>query len=349
MNKRCSLLCGLLAFTNLVGASQLSEELDHAIQPPTFSRAPVTTVSAEEVIKVMSPILKDRLVAVHYDRIFPMLEFIEYYKSKHAVDNELTPIEAFKTFDLDMLSPRNQGGPCVTLTLDLLQYIPEEFQAYPCLAALPTGFQQFGFPRYSHSAVLIKFDADEEPSQIAFILLDPSFDFDEPIVIKSDGTPTYYDTKVNGIWAFHLEQDRIICEFDRRGQHQVMTYLTQQTDNIITASAMPMILADRRLSLLSRREDGLHVAHCNIELNKKRVVWDLDRVRKSPIGLSQFQEGVEFPDEFARELHMYSWELNGRILYIIENKAILDELHEGYLELLKQTQDFSITGQLELN
>lgn len=127
-----------------------------------------------------------------------------------------------------------------------------------------------------------------------------------------------------------------------------MIYLTDRVTNVVQSSAMPMLLGDRRLSLLSRGEDGLHIAHLNIELNKDRIVWAVNRERQTPISFAQFLEGKSLPDDFARALHMSPEDLSSRIDTIIKNRDILDSLHKSYIDLIKKTGDFSITGDIDL-
>lgn len=344
------LLFSICIFTNLYSDSTLSERLNLAVQPPIFSSASKTKLSGSEIVDKLKPILKSRISQTNYDRTFPIIQFIDYYNSLKKPLKNLSPIEAFKKFKFEPLLSNNRGGPCLTLTLDLIQYIPEELNAYVCLAKLPTKYQQIAFPEYSHSAVLIRYVNPNNSRDCGFVLLDPSFDIDEPILLEENQAPYYYDTKINGIWKFYLEKDKIICEIIKEDSDVIdkMVYLTHKVTNPIESSAMPMLLVDRRLSLLSRKENGLHLAHLNVELNKKRVIWDKDGTRFEPISFDQIKQGWTFPNWFSSNLFLEQEKIDNIMTEIVNNKNIIDCLYFEYISLIKETKDFSITGEIEI-
>lgn len=339
--------------------NSLSEALNFSIQAPIFSTPPEISSSSRDIVDQVRSILRERLQVINYDRLFPISQFLDHYQ-KYQKDSteDILPIDAFKTFRFIPILPTNNGGPCLSLTFDLKNHLPEYLKPYIAIAKLPGKYQQFGFPEYSHTAVLIKFTNPFDPNDKGFVLLDPSFDIDEPIVLKEDGNPFVYDTTVNGIWTFYIKDDQIICEIDNgqtisetayEGNDYKMFYITNQITNPIECSAMPMILCDRRLSLLSRQENGLHLAHLNVELNKNRVIWDQNGTRFIPISFQQLKDGWSFPNWFANALVLEESLLMQKILRILENKNILDSLYLDYLSIIKSTEDFSITGKLDLS
>ncbi len=332
----CAMNCAL-------GNSILAERLNHVVQPPQFTTPPQIHRASDEIVYMASPILKNRLKTMNYDRIFPVIQFVEHFEKTQQSHPKITPIEALKNFDFTPLSETDRGGPCVSLALDLQKSLPKELKSYICLAKLPKKFQQFALPEYSHAAVMIKFCTNEESG---YVLLDPSFDIDEPIVIKGQGSPSYYQTKKHGCWKFYLKDDSILCEMvDAHGDQ--MIYKTCVVTNVVACSAVPMLIADRRLSLLSREDDGTHIAHINVELNKKRIIWDKGEIQYSPIHFSHVLQGQALPNWFCEQLFISQNRLMHRINKIIKYNQTLNSLYIDYLKLIQESQDFSITGPLE--
>lgn len=339
--------------------SLISQKLNQVVQPSQFSQGHEIFLSSEEIIKQVTPILRKRLVEANYDRIFPVTQFLEHYQKCKKKDQTITPIEACKSFVFHPLIPSFRGGPCVSLTYDLYEHLPEEIKGFIVAARLPGKYQQFAFPQFSHTAILIKYQNPNDHEDNGYILLDPSFDISEPILLKNGGTPFFYDMKNKGVWKFSLIEDQILCEIlseesaltrDESPDLWRMVYLTAKLDNPIESSAVPMIFVDRRLSLLSRDSQGKMIVHLNVELNKKRIVWDTPAGWFEPILFASITpNSLLFPDWFAASLQTTTHELSDRIHKIIQDKKILDSLYCDYLLLLKETQDDSITGKIDRN
>ncbi|MBX9744185.1 MAG: hypothetical protein K2X08_03125, partial [Chlamydiales bacterium] len=158
-------------------------------------------------------------------------------------------------------------------------------------------------------------------------------------------------------WKFYLDEDKIICDIDpsedpeknqRPADYFRGVYFTTSLSNPIKSSAVPMILVDRRYSFLSRREDGTQIVHLNIELEKQRIIWNQGHIKYEPIPFDRLLNAdVLFPEWFSSKLLLSQSELNWKLWRIIKNKKVLDSLYRDYLLLLKDTQDFSITGPLD--
>jgi len=333
----------------LQGHSPLSERLDYVVQPPLFREQKVTALaSGSEIAEAIRPILRERLAARNYDRMFPVTQFLDHYEALCAEGIDLSPLEALKSFRFQTILPDERGGPCYSVTYDLFTHLPKGFSPYICLSQLPERFQQFGFPKYSHTAILIRYQNPSDRQDCGYVLLDPSFDIDEPLIIRSSGEPSLFDTGANGIWHFYVRDGAIICDLVK-GQEKVgtMIYTTQKIENPIASSAVPMFLVDRRLSMLSRTDRGQRLAHIRIEVDKKRVIWDQERKRFAPITFQQIGEGWKFPEWFAQGLYMSQETLNAKIAKIVKHQATLNRLAKEYFALLWETRDFSVTGKLD--
>ncbi|MBX9745199.1 MAG: hypothetical protein K2X08_08330, partial [Chlamydiales bacterium] len=191
---------GILALESeipLSAESPVCRILNHVVELPVFSEGITIESSAAEIVETVRPILRKRLAAARYDRIFPILQFLDHYDYCKMKDEKVSAIEAFKTFEFIPWFPQFEGGPCVSLTLDLCSHLPPGFKGYVVAAKLPGRFQQFGFPKYCHTAVLIRY-VDFFRKETGYVLLDPSFDISEPIVLKEGGEPFFYELEGKG-------------------------------------------------------------------------------------------------------------------------------------------------------
>lgn len=334
-------------------ALTISDYLGAAVQPPHFVvPPPPLTLSSEKLVEMLRPILRERLAETNYDRVHVVLHLLDHHK-KH-VEQSLLPFSFLKELKGEEFFKNARGAPCVGLTLDIFDHLPKNIHAYIVAAELPRRYHQFAAPQYCHTAVLIPFQTD---SEAGFVVLDPSFDFAEPIVVKEGGAPYFYDMGNKGVWVFFLEKDKIICQISQSKtmtwteeeiENKRMSYRTDALLNPIESSAVPMILIDRRLSLLARDENGIHLSHLNIELNKNRIIWDQHGVQFEPISFDDFLSGkFRFTESFAKGLYLTADELNQIVLRVLEEKPRLDQLYRDYLKLLHSSQDWSITGPLD--
>jgi len=282
----------------------LSEEFRGAIAPPLFAEGRETLISGEKIVEQLRPILRDRLSKMNYDRIFPIVQFLDHYEKSKEEFPSISPLEAFKSFRFQPTISGGSGGPCVSLTFDLFENLPDGIGCYIVAARLPRKFHQFMFPELCHTAIMIHYRSPDDPSDKGYVLIDPSFDICEPILLVEEGDPFVYDMKEKGIWTFSISQDLVLCDIMSDEREEMpgvspedwqMIYRTDELLNPIESSAMPMILVDRRPSLLSRREDGTHLAHLNAELNKKRVIWNEGGFRYEPVLFISFMQDLSFP------------------------------------------------------
>lgn len=333
--------------------SIIENVLNEVVQPPRFTEPPEANhLSVEKLVEIIQPIITDRLINTNYDRIQVALQLINQHKQDVGKDGLLTPLQSLRNFRYDA-SLFSKGAPCVGLTLDILNHLPKFLNAYVVAAELPRHYQQFAAPKYCHTAVLVPYQSDDD---FGYILLDPSFDFAEPIIVKKNSN-FVYDGGLKGIWTFFLENNKIVAQIsstpttewsEKDIYEKRMYYRIDVLSNPIESSAVPMVLADRKLSLLARNENGIQNSQISIELDKHRVVWSENGVRKSPISFKDFlDEKFQFDDSFSKPLGMISEELNNMVLILLKNAEILDLFYIDYLNLLLKTEDWSITGSLD--
>ena len=335
-------------FFSALFSESLGSALGGVIDIPTYGKSKVSSKTCDEIIEIATPILQNRLVAMQYDRLMQAEQFIEHYHKCEKINHSIKPLDAFKTFRFNPLPKNMTGGACVSQTYDLYCHLPKELDAYIVSATLPMRFRQFAFPLVVHTAVVIRFDG-------GIVLLDPSFDLDVPVVLR-EGDELVFPTKSKGTWVFTFDGKNIVCKVPEKkplpngSNHSLLIYSIDRLLNPIESSVHPMILTDRRYSLLSRRSDGSHRVHMNIELDKGRVIWDVGGKTEDPVSFAAIESGLfVFPEWFASELSVTGLSLTERVIYILRNKKILDELYIDYLNFLKKCDDWSITGPIQIS
>ncbi|MFZ4773298.1 MAG: hypothetical protein ACOYK9_04835 [Chlamydiia bacterium] len=324
-----------LAFPVMGGAS--------CLEAPKLSSPKVVEVSSDLLYATVAPILQQRLETIHYNRTIPVLQFIEHYKKAKKLDPSITLLNGFRTFPYQC-TPEKNGGPCYVLSLDMLHHIPKEYSPYLALAVVPQKYQQLAFPQFVHTAVLIAFENREESG---YLLLDPSFDFAQPILLKRGEGPVYYTNCHQEVSKFTLEGDEIFCEMQTGSKESIIVYSTKKVDNPIECSAAPMVLADRKLAIVTRDKNGNHKAQCSFELNKNQFNWSYQGVRQPPISFENLLKGELPPPFFIEALGQSQKEFNAMAIEILTETTLLDALYIEYLEYLYETKDTSVTGPLD--
>jgi hypothetical protein len=331
------------------------------IAPPAFSTddIPVVYSSSQHLVSLLQPVLQNRLAETNYDRAHVIEQFLDHYDREKSRHPNITPLDAFATFCVDLSLGRDRGGPCIALALDAHAHLPPGIHGYIAAVALPPRFEQLAFPPFCHAAVLIRFQNPNHLQDCGYIILDPSFDFANPIVVLDDGTPFPIDAREKGAWVYRRIDDVIVCKSQpSEGQAAwpeedprwfTMIYRTDRLCNPVQAAALPMILADRRYSLLSRRADGSHLAHLNVELDREQVIWDDEQGRREPISFTDFtSEYMQIDADFERKLFLQHGEANRLISRIIHAMSVLDRLYCDYLLLLHEAHGAQIVPGFNL-
>ncbi len=333
------------AFINLLLGGTLEEITEGGIQPPLFRAGEITYASSDLLLQTLQPILEDHLEEINYDRLSASLQIMNHFNSCSSfLMNELRNFNYIPIID--------KGGPCVSISLDLIKRLPNWIKAYLVGAQLPAKYQQFAFPLYCHTAVMIRYQNPDESNDSGYIILDPSFDLPIPILINHE-TVFKYTRPGRDHWTMWLKDNQIMCQLapfnelkNYVADDYLMIYRTDSFVNPIQASAIPMLIADRRLSLLSRDRTGKHFCSISVELDRNRVVWSIDQVQQPPIFFTDFLNGKTLPRSVSKALCLKTEELNGKIKQAIELKPILDRVFFEYLNFIEKYHDHSITGKL---
>jgi hypothetical protein len=324
----------------------LEQNLQQAVQAPLFSPQEVTFLGAEEILKIVTPILRKRISQTKYDRVVIAEQFLDHFFNQ----NTTSPLEALGTFTISGSLEKNGGNSCVGLSLDLLSYLPPQVRAFPVGAILSKRYQQLAGPTYSHVTPLIFFQNPRDEMDAGYILLDPSFHIAAPIFITLSSSFSYDMGKKKGVWNFFLQGEEILCQGNARMgeepwseeqiQDSIMRYRTDRIDNPTESSAMPMFAIDRSYPIVSRYENGQQRAHINIDLNKHLIHWKVGEEKRPSISFETFEKNL-FSQEVADLLLLDKDALNHSVARVIAHVEIFDRLYNEYLELIRHSPFFA--------
>jgi len=296
--------------------------------------------SSLEISNEITPLIRKHLKSTNYDRIHLVEQFVDFCIKIKENSNEFDKFEVIKAmadFEPNMSVEIYNGSSCCGLTMLLFDQIPEKFNAYVIPAQLNTKFKQKGWSKYSHTAILISYASPIDKSDRGYILLDPNFDIDEPIILLEDGTPFYVDLKDKGKAALFLEKNKIIFSFVDHPEFGDLVYEIKNYYNPFEVGVKPMI-ADGRISCVSRDEHGVHLGHLNIVLDKAYISWSINYKKMPPIPFQDFVDGGHrFTENFASLFNLTAKSLNETILKIISNLDIILDFTSIYYDLVEDS------------
>lgn len=292
--------------------------------------APISQ-SAEELSYLLTPILEEHLKMTNYDRLHLVRQFLDFYESKSGKMNSLEVLSLFKP---DTSIALTRGSSCYGLIDELYDRLPAELNARRIPAVLGKRFQQKGWAKPSHVALLIKYASDKDEG---YVLLDPNFDIEIPIILKSSGEGFVVDMKNKGRWNFRLKGDQIIVNHLNGGEEWNTVYDLKEYLNSSDVAIKPMIAGDRKICLISRNAKGEQQAYFSINLDQKEILWAIGYERQPSISFDDFlnQKNSWSPD-FYSKFSFSKEELDTLIVKTIHQAPLLDKLREQYFDLLKK-------------
>lgn len=298
-------------------------------------------MSSAEIVREVTPLLQQHLEETNYDRVHLVEQFLQFCDENwHSSDQTL--LSTLANFEPDTNVKKWHGNSCYGLNEDLCARLPEHLQPQQIPAILSKRFQQKGWSQYSHTAVLIAYASPIDPLDEGFILLDPSFDIDEPIVLSRNRGPVLVSMKEKGDSLFSLiatsEGDVIQSQNLTHPEEGDTIYELKQYFNAAKVGVKPMIAADRKISLVSRDKLGTHLGHINVLLDKGLISWSMNYQKQEPFTFEEMlYQGKGFSEEFARSFHISADDLNQAVRNIILHRQVLQQLYKEYLDLLTKT------------
>jgi hypothetical protein len=313
------------------------------VEQPQMQKAsvPPLPVSSKHLMETLSEPLGRQLALKTYNRSAFIGDFLKFYQDLLEADDVLgqrptTPVEALKQFGIDSHKAmgRSGGGHCLALSKDLIK---ETGEGYLCPSILPTAFQQKGAPEFCHVATLVPFENPEDSDDRGVMLMEPGFNFPNPIIIRDDGKP-FTSKSGKDEWKFWWDEDsQMICgepqgvkfKNDKDRREKCVWFQREQFVNPDNAVTLPLLCVDRRPSILARDETGevFAVLAINMQPKKDQVEIRIGELRQKPV---PFQTAVTTDDWLSEEaavlLGFTKEKLLEHIRMIIVNKPVLDEL-----------------------
>ena len=157
--------------------------LDVVVDKASLSARTVPKSSAE-LVGILRPLLQRYLQKVRYNSLEDAAAFSKHLDAARSDSEGVTPQQAFESFTPSSIGPLTTvlGAQCVGQALDFASMVAKQSS----LPAYATAAQFAGRRQYGHAAALLKFQNPDAADDGGFILMDPGFNADEPLVI----TPT---------------------------------------------------------------------------------------------------------------------------------------------------------------
>jgi hypothetical protein len=295
-------------------------------------------MSAKEIANIVQPILSNHLVENVYNRLYPVVQFLDFFEKKREHNSELSPLFALKEFDTKSIVFSDQhNGSCFTLINNFVKNIPTYLSPHLVSAKMSRRFQQKGWHKYSHVAVVIHYEDPINPKDHGVILLDPNFDIPVPLVFNEKNREISIDMgPKRGKWHFVYDGSMIICQSDEEklssvggNVDQMEFYVTHSVADAYSFAFKPLIAADKTLSIVSRDKSGRHTAHLKLNLEKQTIVRSVDG---NYLPIQAFDEFLKTPFDktFCEKLRLPRDGLNAAVKKIILHLDTLAKLRKEF-------------------
>lgn len=304
-----------------------------------------TYVSSEEIQSMASPVLKKFFSEVHYNRMNQLCKFIDYYHELNRQNfPKVTPLEALEIFTVDLQSTMKttKGGSCY----EFIEYLTEKLPNFLHSNLIPASVPRWS-PKYchklSHMAAVIVYNNSKNLGDTGFILLDPSFELDEPITVPFNGTSKPITSMGGYTFVFSHHGDTIlgkIRDIDETGEIKeaiCMTYFLKRITNFVDIAIKPLIACTRNISLITYSDCFEKISDLRIKLDKEIITWGVGMEEKPPVEFDKFlSKKFQFDESFSDNPFLDINHVNKSIEKIISNKELLKNLYSEYVDFLKK-------------
>lgn len=301
-------------------------------------------LSSDDIIKKVQPILSDHLVKNSYNRIYPLVTFIDFFESRKKTNVNISPLEALKEFDLKPIMESNRNsGPCFVLANVFHKALPGYLKPYLISSKMSEQFHQRGYHEYSHVAIIIHYEDPDNKNDKGVILIDPNFDIPVPLVFNDKNQ----DVSINmgekrGIWNFSYNGSTIVCKSSKSKNEKELQdeakgsptiyYVNFSVTNPYLFAFKPMLAADTSPSIVSRDKNGRHIAHLKLNLKKRTIIRSIDGRYLPIVTFEDFLKKPYLEASFCNKLRLPQSELIIAVQKVIEHADMLRELRNSFLQ-----------------
>lgn len=297
-------------------------------------------LSANDIVKRVQPILSAHLIGNIYDRIHPLVQFIDFFENIRKVDRTITPLIALKKFKLEsIMEEKRRNGPCFVLANNLYNELPTCLEPHLISAKMSGQFHQVGFHECSHVAIIIHYEDPDNRGDKGVILVDPNFDVPVPLVFNDKKRSLSVNMgKKRGIWNFTYDGSTITCKssktknnLDIENREATIYYVNLAVNNPHLFALKPILASDTSPAIVSRNKEGRHVAHLKINLKRKHIVRSVDGRYLPIITFEDFLRESFLGEDFCNKLGLPQNELVSAVKKVVEHTDMLEKLRESFL------------------
>lgn len=319
---------------------QLKEKkrLDSA---PFYHITTKSILGKEELKNILQPLLSKHLQSTVYNRLYPIVDFLKYYKTLKNV-----PIlDALKNYDIKKVALQKENyGSCFTLINQMFADLPSGLNAHFIPVKLSKKFRQDGWDEFSHTAICIYYENQKDKNDKGFVILEPNLDVPVPLFFSKTGDKTTVDMgPKRGLWTFEFDGNEVICCGHERPGEKPWSQQEKEDNKIIFIvdrgviapydyALRPMMATDETMSVVSRNAQGVHTAHLKLNLPKKTITCSLNGKYLPQRTFEEFLKKPSFEKDFCKVLKMDRARLAEAVVEVIKSQDLLKQLREDFLK-----------------
>lgn len=319
---------------------QNQEEKTRLANAPFYPIKTKCVLGKEELKNILQPLLSEHLQSTVYNRLYPIVDFLKYYKKLKNV----SILEALKDYDVKKVALQKEHyGPCFTLINQMFSVLPKELNAHFIPVKLSKRFRQEGWDEFSHIAICIYYENEKNKTDKGFVLLEPNLDVPVPLFFSNPGDKTTVDMGAKrGLWTFEFDGNKVICCGHERLGEKAWTEQEKEDNKIIfivkhgvkepyNYALRPMMATDQTMSVVSRNAQGVHTAHLKLNLPKQTITCSLGGEYLPQVTFEAFLKKPTFDKNFCKKLKVDSQNLADAVLEVIKSQDLLKELRDSFL------------------
>ena len=294
----------------------------------------------EALKNVLQPLLSYHLQSTVYNRLYPIVDFLKYYKTL----KDISILEALKKYDVKKVALQKENyGSCFTLINQMFATLPSNLNAHFIPVKLSKRFKQEGWDEFSHTAICIYYENEKNKEDEGFVLLEPNLDVPVPLFFSKIGDKTTVDMgEKRGLWTFEFDGNNVICYGHERVGEKPWTDQEKENNKIVfivshgvkepyNYALRPMMGSDQTMSVVSRDAHGKHMAHLKLNLPKKTITCSLRNKYLPQVTFEEFLKKPDFDKNFCKTLNVDNKKLVESVLEVIKSQNLLKELRDSFL------------------
>ncbi|AFZ22458.1 hypothetical protein Cylst_0077 [Cylindrospermum stagnale PCC 7417] len=282
-------------------------------------------VGSNEICEAVQPLLTEYLAVVRYNSLEDAAAYLDHLNEKRKEDKGMTPQKAFQSFSYQstLSIEKAKGSQCVGQGIQFADQVRQmtKLPAYPCAATFA------GKEYYGHGAAMIAFKNAKDEKDAGYILMDPGFNVNHPIVVTKE-----IPAKVRSS-TYKLDESGSIKSYGANDEH-VVTFQPQQILNPDEAITKSALLAYNTFTVVAR--SGKDKIYIQLDLRQEKLIA-VYKKKKLTSDLEEIEKIIS--EELAEVLGYERGQLLETLKKVIQGKEEINKLQDSTIEK-KQEEEY---------